>query len=216
MARMTTVAAARTDQGKCEKCGKPITKGTGYKWIKPRTHAGATGYKRKRCLSCPNWRPSETTSSPALSVLYAGQEAAEDALAGWDRQDVSALAAVLTEFAEAVNEASQVYAESASNIEDGFGHSTSTSEDIQAKADELEGMAQELENAADELEEWDEDAARAEVLDEAGIEGLTRDSEYDWEEDPEDLQDNVDQAREDWADEQMTLAEDAISNVQAP
>lgn len=50
MARVTTVNKAQKDQGRCEKCSTEIKAGDGYKWIKPRSHRGAVGHKRKRCL----------------------------------------------------------------------------------------------------------------------------------------------------------------------
>jgi hypothetical protein len=61
--RVERVKAARKDQGTCNSCGKPITKGMAYKSISFRY-----GGTRKRHASCPEFRPSEMTQSKMSGV----------------------------------------------------------------------------------------------------------------------------------------------------
>lgn len=145
---------------KCGKCGTEIKPGDPYKWVKPKSGPYG-GTKRVRCATCPNWRPSELTSSAALSTLYAAQEAFEDDLAQAD--DVDSIQEALNALAEGVREAGGVYTESADNMEDGFGHETSMSAELREKGEALESAADEIENA--DLPEWDEDEVKSEVED---------------------------------------------------
>lgn len=161
MPRVTTVKKAQKP-ARCEKCGQTIEVGQPYKWIKPRTHRGAVGHKRRRCASCPMWRPSETTSSTALSAVYGAQEAAADALRDWDREDADALRSILDELASGVREGADAYQESADNIESGFGHATSTSEELAEKADTLNSSADDVEGV--DIEDFDEAEAIREAL----------------------------------------------------
>lgn len=215
MARVTTVAKAQKDQGRCEKCGTDLPAGSSYKWIKPRSHRGAKGYKRKRCVACPNWRPSETTSSPALGILHAAQEAASDALDARSGEDgLDAAQTILTDLAEGVREAAAQYEESASNMEDGFGGETSISAEIREKGETLDPQADDIENS-DLPDDFDEDAAKTQVVEEAGVEDLDPET-YDWDEDPEDLTAAFEQAREEWADEVRDAIQSALDLAEAP
>lgn len=160
MARVNVVKKAQKAQGKCERCGEEIKAGDSYKWIKPRSHRAARGIKRKRCMTCPSWRPSETTSSTALSSVYAAQENASDELALWTPDEGTAddLRAILQACADGFREGAEAYRESAQNIEDGFGHATAQSEELGEKADTLESSADDLESA--DVEDFDESEQR--------------------------------------------------------
>lgn len=232
MARTTYVAKARKDQGNCESCGKPIPAGTPYKWVKPRPHPGAVGHKRKRHQTCPDWRSSELTSSPALSELYGAQESASDALAQWDREDKDALVGILNDLAEGVRSAGEVYRESAQNIEDGFGVRTYQVDELEEKADSLDGSADEVESAADQIEDFDESAVRAEVEDDALHEyvvDLGGDPEaittveaaedldgWDAEVFSAKVDDLVQEKLDEWADEAESIVTDAIDAIEVP
>jgi len=217
----------------CEKCGKKIPVGSPYKHCSPRAHRAARGHKRIRCDSCPSWRPSELTSSGALSALYGAQESAEDALDEWDGESIDDVRSILEDCASGIREAAETYRESAQNIEDGFGHSTSTSEDLVAKADNLESGADEVESV--DLEDFDdepdadvqEEALRA-MLDGMGIEIPDEigekiiDGMLEWARKLEGWQDAVfeeavdklmDEKRSEWADEVRDAVRDAISSV---
>lgn len=185
---------------KCGKCGKEIKPGDPYKWVKPKSGPYG-GTKRVRCAACPSWRPSELTSSGALSSLYAAQEAAEDALGAWDQESVDDLRSILTDLAEGVREAGQVYRESAENMESGFGHSTSMSEELTEKADALDGAADEIENMESDFEEWDEDARKGDI---------EADETYDWDEDPQGHLATLEAEKETWAGEQEDIVVNAI------
>ena len=165
MARVTVVRKSQKAQGRFEKCGKELPVGSAYKWCAPRAGSFARGYRRIRCLDCPSWRPSETTSSSARSAVYGAQEAAEDRLSDWDREDADELRSILTDAAEGVREGAECYRESQSNMEEGFNGATSVSDELGEKADTLDSAADELESAADYIEDFEgEDDARDEAL----------------------------------------------------
>lgn len=209
MARVTHVKKAQKAQGTCEVCHAPIEVGQPYKWCKPRSHRGAIGYKRKRHEGCRSWRPSETTSSGALAEVYAAQEAAEDALAAWDRETWQDLADILDNLAEGLRAGAEVWRESASNIEAGFGHATSMSEELEGRADDLESQADDLDLN---VEEWDEEEAWEDAARDASVdlEGYDRDA------DPEGLLEAVEAAREEWATEADAAVSDLIQGVEIP
>ena len=152
---------------RCDKCGAEIKPGDPYKWVRPKSGPYG-GYQRNRCATCPVWKQSELSSSKMADV-YAAQEQCEDDLPGLDAvDDIRGLAEAL---AEQVRSVAEEYRESASNIEDGFGHPTFQSEELEQRADELESWADEIEGVdlEDEPpecegcpdcqpnEEWDED-----------------------------------------------------------
>ena len=207
---------------RCEKCGKDIEVGTPYKWVKPVAYRGARGHKRTRHEACPSWRPSELTSSAALGILYAAQEAAEDALAAWTPEDgLDAAEAILNDLAEGVREAAAQYESSADNMESGFGGETSTSAEIREKQEALEGQADEVEAAVSDLpEDFDEDQAKAEAFEEAERDPEVWDEwpdsvdDYDWDEDLGDLQEAVEETREAWADSVREAVQGGLDQVE--
>lgn len=146
--KVTFVKKARKDQGTCDACHLPILAGQAYKYFQPRF-----GPAHKRHTACPHWKPSQMVSNEKLSALYAAQEAAEDAINNWNPSpqdkhlDTSELDAILSDAAQDFREVAEMYQESASNIEDGFGHSTSMSEEMTEKAEEIESFADNLESA---------------------------------------------------------------------
>jgi hypothetical protein len=210
---------------KCGKCGKEITVGMGYKWIKPKSGPYG-GSMRVRCLDCPSWRPSETTSSSALSCIYGAQEAAEDALNAWDGETLDDAKSILEDCANGVREGAECWRESAQNIEDGFGHPTSTSEELAEKADNAESSADDMEQT--DLEDFDEDAARTEKEDdvlneylvelEIGEQGMDYTDAaqldgFDSEEYERRIEEAIDEARSEWADGIRETVGEAIGNV---
>ncbi len=138
----------------CERCGKVIQIGMGYKHVSPRAHRAARGFRKVRCLECPAWKQSELTSSPVLSVVYAGQETAEEDLSRVTAPDIiddaenvlGELRAIAEAMGEQATEASEMRLESADAIEDGFGHETEQSAGLRDEGDELELWAGDLEN----------------------------------------------------------------------
>ena len=187
MAKIIQVKAARKSTT-CEKCSETIAVGDGYKHVTLKT-GPRSSWQRKRCSKCPSWRPSELTTSKRGGV-YAAQEAFEDEVAMMDCDtDPEELLHALQSCADSIREVAEEYRESASNIEDGFGHATFMSE-------ELEGTADELESWADELE----------TVDLSELEGCEAHDEN--EEDCEECQ----EVKSGWWDECVSVADDAVNN----
>jgi hypothetical protein len=184
MARITYVKKAQKAQGDCTACHKPIKKGDSYKWVAPRAYKGAPSFKKKRHADCPTWRLSELTSSSALSEAYSAQEVAADDLhdlqllfdANNSAEDfINDVENVLSTCADGIRAAAEIWRESASNMEDGFGHATYLSDELNEKADTLESSADDLENISfddpPELEEDDENQESEDLSFSAQLEG---------------------------------------------
>jgi len=137
--RVKTVQRAQKDQGRCLNCGEEIKVGDGYQYAKPR-------YGPRRCIHtrCGPFKGSQLTSNDKLADLYAiTEEMAEyDVTSDDSPEDVQS---ALDDFASRVREVAELYREVASNIEDGFGHATSQSEEAESNADELDGFADSIE-----------------------------------------------------------------------
>lgn len=188
----------------CEKCRKEIEPGQPYKHITPKSGPYG-GRQRNRCAACPNWRPSETTSSTIKGIVYAAQENFDDAVsAGFD--SIEDLTEAVHEVGESYKEAAEAARESATNIEDGFGHSTYQSDELNERADSIE-------SAGETLCDWepddtfDEDDAQTEAEEEVLNELL---SEYSGDADPEDLDALKEALGEDWNEEEYTSRVDAL------
>lgn len=161
MARIYYVKKARKARGACDSCGNEIEAGQGYKWVAVRPSGPRSSLEMRRHTTCPSWRPSELSFSK-MRGIYAAQEAFDDESGSWEHEtDVQAS---LEAFAEAVREVAEEYRESATNIEDGFGHATYVSDELNEKADALDGWADEVESAdvppapeRDDPATWDEE-----------------------------------------------------------
>jgi len=207
MARTTVVKKAQKHHGKCQKCGKELPIGCSYKWVAPRAHKAARGFKKKRCMGCPGWRPSELTSSQHLGTIYAAQETFDDFVSSWEGDDGCAdgLGEAGKEAASSIEEAAESYRESAQNIEEGFGHPTQMSEELEEKASEVESWAGEVESAADDVEDLDketiEDDARTEWEDDEALQVESLES-Y--------TAGAIDNALGEWMEEQQQKIEDVL------
>ncbi len=199
---------------KCGSCGNPINLGDGYKWVAPRAHRAAPGIKKVRHTGCPGWKPSELTSSQHLATIYAGQEAADEAISALTIptvvEDAETYLSDLTEIASAAAEdimgAAESYRESAEAIEEGFGHPTYQSEELENNAYEIESWCDEIGSV--QVEEFAEEFVCAECgLDEFDDEHQDSDDEnfHDYDEDPTPL--------EDWAVEQQDLVREIIDSM---
>lgn len=141
MARVTYVKKA-AKQHRCQRCGEVIRKGEPYKHISPRAHRAARGRKLVRCATCPDWQVWEYSNSLSARVQQIQhewaksiEEAAEDNL-----EDIP------VELASAIRELAEEKRESATNIEYGFGHATSQSDELNQTADDLDGWADDIES----------------------------------------------------------------------
>jgi len=180
-ARVHTVKKCRKSPGKCGRCSKEIKKGDGYQWWKFRY-----GGKRVRCLECPRPRYSELISSGKLSAIEAARESIQDAIEAFrGDHDIESLRSALETAAEDVRQVAEEYRESAQNIEDGFGHSTQQSDELNERGDAVEAGADQIESAAGELEDFDEE----------GEEGETEEAK--------------EERKEAWVEEQTNKAEEA-------
>ncbi len=155
MARLTHVKAARArKEGRepyaCGRCSKTIEVGDSYYWWAHRL--GASSQRHNRCEE-HRPRPSEMQMSPYRAQAYAASESIDDA-------EIEDLPAALTDAAESVREdVAEALRESAQNIEEGFGHPTSQSEELEERAEAFETWADELEQAASEVESEIEELA---------------------------------------------------------
>lgn len=124
----------------CGKCGATIEVGQPYKWVKTKSgpYGGMTKY---RCATCPTWRPSELSSSKMAGV-YAAQEQCDDNAGDCQTRDDFEQLAV--DIADQIDAVAEEYQESADNIEEGFGHETSMSDELRSKYDELTSWAEEI------------------------------------------------------------------------
>ncbi len=155
MARVTHVKKAQKSKSarRCTKCGTEIKVGDPYKWFANRI--GRMSIRKNFCVSCPI-RQSDQTTSGNLQTLYGAIEAAEDEMAAAVELTLGDGSQILEAAAEGVREAASMYEESADNMESGFGHETSMSEEIREKQNDLEAFADELESAANEIESLDD------------------------------------------------------------
>jgi len=146
MARVTLVAKAQKDQGKCSKCGAEIKLGEPYKWFKNRI--GRSSIRRVFCAGC-SIRPSDMTTSSKLSDLYLCQETLEDAIS--EAATTEDLTAALNTAADSAREVAEAYRDSVQNMPENLQQSSTASE-MEDKADNIESWADELSAAADEIE----------------------------------------------------------------
>jgi hypothetical protein len=156
--KVTVVKAARKSPGKCSKCGDVIKEGQTY-----RHWAFRFGGKRVRCAKSECYpKQSDLTSNEQLSALYAANEGAEEDLADWKSDEIGDLEAIRDNLASQVEEVASGYREKADNIESGFGHSTSVSDELTEKADEVDSYQQEIEGVSFEEFEFDAESEASE------------------------------------------------------
>ena len=126
----------------CGLCGKTIEVGQPYKHISPKSgpYGGNTLY---RCADCPDWNVWDYSSSLSARVAEI-EHNANNALENVESEEE--VQEVLNEAAEAIREIASEKSEGADNIEHGFGHETSQSEELRQTAEQLDSWADEVEN----------------------------------------------------------------------
>jgi hypothetical protein len=129
---------------RCGKCGTEITPGTPYKWIKPKSGPYG-GRLMVRCGTCPVWQRWEYNHSLSAQLERIAWEAGESFDAGVDTQ--SEVEEILATAAEEIRSLAAEKEESAQSIEDGFGHPTTTSEELTEVAEQLNSWADDVEQA---------------------------------------------------------------------
>jgi len=167
MARTHEVTSARqTKDGHrptCVTCRQPIEVGQSYKWNQPNRFS----IKLNWHSTCLGPRASALESNEKRSQAMQAFENAYDALDTLDPDDyvtvvdeadkgdtfdadrvVSDLEDICSTCEGEVQEAAEMWRESASNIEDGFGHSTFASDEMNEHADVYDDVASEAGQAA--------------------------------------------------------------------
>lgn len=130
---------------KCGKCGVEIKPGDPYKHMTPRS--GPYGGRRlNRCATCPTWQVWEYSSSWSARIDRAVHDA-ESMLDGADFASVEDAESVRDDVATSIRELAEEKEQAADNLEEGFGHETSQSEEIRDEADQLNNWADEIEGA---------------------------------------------------------------------
>ena len=199
----------------CQYCQKPINIGDPYKWVAPRAYRGGRGRRMNRHTTCPAWKPSELTSSVRLGILYSAQETAEaDLEALMEPNDVEDcesfledLRAILEGAGEEARAAVDHLEESASNMEEGFGHSTYQSEEMQDQAQEINDWCDSAGYVT--FEDFDEEAE----CNDCGL-GESEDEHQDPDNDEyHDFESNLDLQLGDWAEEQRSKVYDHLAEM---
>ena len=129
---------------KCDKCGKEIEVGQPYKWIAPKSGPYG-GYKRYRCDACPTWNVWDYSNSLGARVAQISADAWEQ-FGNTTFESDDEFNSLLSEVAENIRGLAEEKEEGAQNIEDGFGHETSTSQELRDIAEQLNSWADDVEN----------------------------------------------------------------------
>jgi len=105
-----------------------IVPGQAYKWIKPKSGPYG-GHQRNRHADHPSWHPWEYSSSLSARIAQIQHDAAEALNQNFEsKEDVES---ALSDIAEEIRALAEEKREAASNIEDGFGHATTQSEELE-------------------------------------------------------------------------------------
>jgi len=129
---------------KCGKCSKEIQVGDPYKHTSVKSSYGGTTYYR--CASCPDWLPWELSSSLSARAAEISHDF-HDEFDGADIESADEVTDMLNSAAERVRELAEEKREGAQNIEDGFGHATMQSDELNDIADQLDSWADDIEGA---------------------------------------------------------------------
>lgn len=130
----------------CTINGGKIAVGTSYKWVKPKSGPYG-GSKRNRHAEHPSWKPWDLSNSTSARI----QQITD--LDGVDTGDLDEVRSFLESAAEQIRDLGQEKADGADNIESGFGHETSQSEELRQLSEDLESWADDVESAAQDLPE---------------------------------------------------------------
>jgi hypothetical protein len=135
----------RCDFPGCSVEPKPgeILPGQSYKHISPKSGPYG-GRQLNRHAEHPSWNVWEYSSSLSARLAQISHDFWEEIAQVTSEDDVQS---ALDSAAEQIKEIAEEKRESASNIEEGFGHPTQASEDLENIADELESWADEIESA---------------------------------------------------------------------
>jgi chromosome segregation ATPase len=132
----------------CTACGRDIEKGQPAKYLAP-----FRAPKQYRHATCPEWKNSERESNEAASQVWAAMEQLEEGIEAWKASPFeSTMSDCTNTAAEVIREAADLRREAATNLEEGFGHPTSQSEELEEKGDEYDDWADQLEQVGEEVD----------------------------------------------------------------
>ena len=201
MAKINRVKSARVRKDKdgnvkpnhiCEvHQGEEIKPGDSYKYISIKT-GPYSSHTRYRCAAAPDWHHwdySSSLSARVAQIQHDGEEALSSAEIAEDFESVA------EEIAEWIEGLAQEKYENAQNIEDGFGHPTAKSEELDEIASGLDDWATEIRDAANGLD----DAPEQENFDDDDDSGQTAEELHQ-------------EALEAWADEARDAIQEALDN----
>lgn len=129
---------------KCDRDGKEIKPGDSYKWMSIKT-GPASSRKLIRCAECPTWQPWEYSDAVWARLAQIAYDF-ENSLAEINNTDD--LDALIEETVGNIREIADEKRESASNLEDGFGHATEKSDELSELADNLDEWANDIEGTS--------------------------------------------------------------------
>jgi hypothetical protein len=127
----------------CDHCHQPIQIGTPYKHITPKSGPYG-GRKRTRHESCPGWQVWDYSNSLSAQLARISFDFWEQVDGAESTDDVQS---ALDDASAAVEEIGDAKAESAQSIEDGFGHATEKSEELESIGEQLKEWADSISSA---------------------------------------------------------------------
>lgn len=192
----------KCDAPECTQPSREIAVGASYKWIEP------SGQRiRNRHATCPTWKQWEYSSSLSARIAQIQDEGPGDFESAEDAQEWA------SNKAQEIRDLAEEKRESASNIEDGFGHATSQSDELNETADNLESWADEMDSV--DLPEFPE-------VEEQDCEECNGTGQIDGDEEPTACEtcgasghvvpDPTDDEMQEWADEVRSALEDVLGN----
>jgi len=146
---------------RCTTCTNPIEPGQAYAWSQASRFALRYSW-HQTCAAPP---ASMLEGNDKTATVMAAFETADSDLMGIDlsaegmdtdklREEIDS---ILSALSQGIQEAADMYHESASNIEEGFGHTTEQSEQAEENASFYEDLASSTETAADSIDfDYDE------------------------------------------------------------
>jgi hypothetical protein len=155
----------------CCTCHQPIEVGQGYYKNSPSRFSTTFTWHE----GCPGPRDSALEANEKRSTAYAACEDAHEAVDAIDgvykdgesdvtddqtraRLVMEEVTDIFNALQEGIDAAAEMWRESASNIEDGFGHETEKSQEMNDHADTYESAGQEAADSTDQVTEWDPEA----------------------------------------------------------
>lgn len=170
-------SARKTKDGErptCYTCHQPIEVGQGYYKNSPSRFSPTYSWHE----GCPSPRSSVLESNEKRGVAYGACEDAHDAVDTIDgvlplqeggvpieapievraKYVMDEVGDIFTALAEGIEGAAEMWRESATNIEEGFGHETERSSEMNDHAEVYSDVASEAEQGADQVNGWDPDA----------------------------------------------------------